>query len=512
MPFTPAAPGLVHPPAANQAMTGLNPANVGSTGGQIATQKTVSTLYDYSPFAIWRNVIERHERIPDFRIMLAALGFSEGAEAPTIGHYERDWHNNTIKFGSIVTASTGPGTNVVVALDASVMFNASATVNGVAQSSSDVREGDLILLANGSMARVHLKDTSFTPHRLTLRPLQTTQDLATTVVAGTDYFVATNAFAEGTGLPTGRIPRLYKYTNTFQIVKEGFGATGSEASNRLFVNFTGGADGDTILGVLSSDAVRDFERKAGNALLFSNTSNNVTIFNPNVGFDVPVNTTEGLLPWAVGNGHQSIITIATYSLDDFYAAARIHSSEGTGTSEYLCLDGFDMYVATEKLLLNQIGDDLTPLYLNQKFGAPSVAGEGMQPFNAGDFSFSAGFRAARVAGDTYLFKRLHQFSSFTEGGNPTYNYNSWRVIMPLGMTKDRKTNKPTFMIGYRYKATGGYSREVQVGEYGGIGTNGIPVVRPLGPVNDIDMVRAGMLTEIGFHGTTPNNVIVQKPA
>lgn len=494
------------------ALPGLAPPSIGTAGGGQAQQNIIRTLFDYNPLAVLRDIHERHVTVSDFRLILKTLGMSRGVDAPTTGHYERDWMRGNIKIGSINTASAGVGTNIVFTLDAVSMFNAGATLGGAARQSSEIKKGDWIISANNVIGHVILKDESFTPHRITIRPLRTTVDLAGEFVAAGEYPIVSNAWAEGTGLPLGSISRITKYTNEFQIIKQGGSSTGTELSNRLFVKFTQMEGGDGIFAEMNSRMWALYEHDFSHALLIGQSANNLTDTVNLSGLDAPILGTEGLIPWINSNGHTHIINPAAYTLADFDNIARTLWSERAGVNEVMTLDGFDMFKITENLLLAQSGTDLTPYILKKmtdKF-AP-LSDDDLQPFKESDFSLYVGFKALRKSGITFMFKQMQEFSDIKGLGMEGFDYQNSRVVLPIGEIVDSRTGNKGFMWGYEYKQKDSYSREVQTDSFGGVGTSGAPggVGRA---VNQYDAIQWGVLSEIAGHYACPNKCIWQKQA
>ena len=488
--------------------------NISGVGGAVATQTIVRTLYDYNPFAVLQQVLDRHdEQVPDFRFFLKGMGMSRGVDAPITGHYEDDWKNNLVKVGAITTASTGAGTSVVLTLHADSMFNAGATtgatggVAGSAAQASNVRVNDIILFGSDKKALVIAKDTSVSPHRITVRPLLSTVDLAGATVVGSSYAIPTNAFAEGWGLPDGEIPRLLKYTNTFQIVKARASVTGSEYSNRLFVQFSQQSDG-SLFGAIEPRMFARFERAVSGALLFGGQINNIVQFSTDNGVDVPVTGTEGFWDFATGLGHIQTYTVGAYAMANFDNIARVMQGERIGNNRVLMtLEGYEIFIETENLLKSEFSNNLIPFLMKGMVSRAGYATDEYDPFQDPDYmAANFGFRAVKKAGFSTMFKLLHEFSDITLGGAAAYTYANTRLVCPLGFTKDAKTKKDSFIFGYEYKQRDGYSREAIAGTFGGIGGGFTPASGP------IDSHTAGMLAEVAFHGATPNRVIVQRPA
>lgn len=486
----------------------LRPNTFSAVGGGTANQ-TVFSAYDlYKPNELVQ-VFERHHDMAGFRLMLKAMGFTRGTAAPTVGHYEYPWRDNLITVGSIITASTGPGTNVVIALDAADMYDPGVSISGTAQRASYPIVGEILMFRDGSAAMIIAKDTTTVPtvHRLTLRPLDSTVDLATSVVAAESYFVTTNAWGEGTDLPAGRVPRVIQYHNDFQIVKTACSATGSEMTNEMYFEPMPGKQGSLYIKA-QSDMYRKFEQDCDGALLWGQNINNITIFNANLGFDVPVRGTEGLIDFATTNGNvDNYVAVGGYTMSDFRDLARYYQGEQVGTNSLMCLMGFEIFNEVEEELIDMLDGDLAAM-LTKNFMYGDSVFDNMESEmvykEPAEFALKLGVRAVKIANFNFCFRQFQDFNKKVGAGADGYDYKSWQIVLPVGYSVDKGTNTTRGTFGYEYKQQGGYSRENIVGEFGGAGIQGKPV-------NASDIHRSFMISEFAFHATCANHITIQKP-
>lgn len=503
MPYNP-----VPLPASGHQDLGVNA--YGTVGGGTLTQKIFSQYDLYKPNELLQ-VFERHGYKPSFRLMLRAMGFTRGTAKPTTGHYEYPWRKNTIKFGAIITPSAGAGTNVVVELDPASMFNTGATVSGVASQGSYPVVRDILHFRDGRQGQIIAKDTSVNPHRLTIRPLQAATDLATSIVVGEDYFVATAAFAEGSNLPSGRVPRILKYTNDFQITKAAAAVTGSELTNQTYFDPVPNMPGSYFLKV-SDLCIYYFEEYYDGGLMWGQTINNITEFNPVIGHDLDVKGTEGLIEFATTNGFTDTYTVGAYALSDFTTVSNYLERERVNWRELLCLQGCDIRNEIEEVIGGVLDGDLAAL-LTKKWLYGDMVGEGFsenfmsddQPYEPGDYALNISFRAVKKGGFNYGFFTMNAFNEAMGAGAVGYDYPNWQVMIPVGYMAEKSTgtNKPT--VGYEYKELNGYSREQIAVKLEGAGT-GEPVVTPY------DIRQIGMIGEFAFHATCGNCIVIQRPA
>lgn len=479
-----------------------------SAGEGAQTQQIYSQLDLYTPAEMVR-VYERHSRPVGYRLMLKAYGFTKGSQTPTVGHYEYPWQKDLVTVGSIVTASTGAGTNVVIALAASNMYDPSATFGGAAVRGSYPVIGDMLMFADGNKGQIIAKNTATNPHQLTIRPVKSTVNLATSIVVNENYFISDNAFGEGTGLPKGRVSRVMKYTNDFQIIKEAAMTSGSELTNQSYFEPMPGQTGSFFMKV-EWDTMQRFEDKCDGALIWGQTINNITTQNDILGLDVTVRGTEGLIEFASVNGYTVNYTVGSYTTQDFDVIARIYEQERIGVHEIAGWQGIDIYQEQENALQALLNGDLTANLARERFAFDMEPNDENQLVDGNDFALRIGFRSLRKSGYNFSWKSLHAFNEAVGAGSGDYEYTNWSIWTPLGYTKSKGANETRGTVGYEYKELNGYSREHVIANLDGVGVAGTGGMS-MTAVNQYDIRQLGMVSEIAAHNTCANNVILQTP-
>lgn len=493
----------------------LAPEGYSPAGNGLASQEEMYTLYS-RPIPERTVLFERHVGYLGFASMLSAMNAAFGTATPTVGHYESAWINDTIKIGSIVTASTGAGTNVIVALHADSMYNTNVTASGAAVQASYPVQWDIIELYDGTQAQIISKNVSVNPHRLTLRPLVAATDLAGLIAANDEYGIITNAHGEGTGLPRGRAPRFIKYTNQMTIVKHSFGSTGSELTNAIYHETIAGdpsSAGKSIYTKISVDEVKRYEMSRSNALLFGQVGDNITVVSPTTGLDTPVNTTEGYIPFAVTNGTTDQYTVGSYALADFDLISNTYYNERVATNpDLICFDGPDIALETENLFTNTLVNNLLPFVDRIMPGYSSALNSYHESLDSKptDATVAFGYSCIQKGGFVFHLKRLSEFNDVKVVGSTNYKYRNYRVVSPYGMTMERNTKKMRANVGYEYKELDGYSRENVFGENPGAGVGGN--TRYGRAVNEYDYLQNFLMCEIAGHFAVANAIVVQQPA
>lgn len=489
------------------------PHAISDVGGSTQGQPVVS-LYDiYRPDEL-HEVFFRHSQKPSFRMMLKSLGFDRGCRNPSTAHYEYPWIKDLLRVGTVIVPSTGPGTDVTIELDASGMYNTQQTVMGAAVQGSYPIENEIIHLPNGMNCFIAQKDTSVSPHRIVLRPLDVLEDIGTGINPGENYFIATNAHAEGSGLPKGRLPRIIHYSNCFQIIKSRCGVSGSELTNMTWPNPLPQQEGSFFIKT-KWDTYYRHERDSDGALVWGSKVTNPTMksYEPEMGYDMPINVTEGLLEFATTNGWTDPYTIGTYSINDFDDMGRIYEQERLGVKNILLLQGYEMYLEVENTLQNMLNADLTQNIIKDWFSynGPIPLNDDQQPTDPNDFSMWIGFNALKKAGYQFCWKKLHVFNEAMGAGADSYDYKHWSIACPLGWMRDGVSGELRASMGYEYKKLGNYSREHVVASLNGVGVAGTGGYTPLQAASQYDVHTCGIVSEIAFHGTCANHLVIQRP-
>lgn len=476
----------------------------------IATSGATVSQFDlYKPAALMR-YFRRHSMRPTYSMKVKALGFSQPFSTPTVAHFEKSWRQNLVKFSSVPTSSTGAGTSIVVRLDSSNIFTNASGVKSCYPIVWDILESPL----NRTQAQITNISVGANID-ITLTPLDVTQDLALAFVANTNYALITNAMQEASGLPAGRIGRFYKYSNTAQIIKRSAITSGSELTNEVYFELAkpdGGYGKGSMFLEVQKDTMEGFEMDKSMALLLgkqtTNTINNATT---GIGSATPTETTQGLVDFISTHGYTDTYTPGSYALTDFDALAVLMEQEWGASRTFCMWDGQLIHNEKENMLKAAFNFIATPdIYL--KMGGKSMAdGDTMPLEKPEDYMAYVGFQQLSKAGYEWVFATLHEFNNGQNIGAANYNYGKTSLIVPMGSYTDLVTkegNNP--IIGYRYKALNGYSRENKVGYFAGAGAEGSLGGNAV-PVNQFDAAQVYHIAHIAAHHACPNLTIIQKP-
>lgn len=451
------------------------PVNNFQPAGSVNSQE--ENIYD-RPIAEQTKVFARHAGYVGWAMMLRAMGTVTPFNLPTTGHYEEPWREDTVELGAEITASTGVGDTAVYELTAASMYNTSVTAGGAARQTSYVLAKDVIEFADGNQARVESKDVSVVPHRVTLKPLDSTVDLAGSVVLDTPYHLVTNMFGEGTGAPGMRQPRFIKYTNTPGIVKSAWGQTGSERTNVVYQEVLPGKNGG-IRWRLSADALYHHEKAMDGMLLFGQQADNLVDFEADgLNIDVAVTGTEGYIKFVKTGGTTVNPTIGAYDVTDLDNIAITIEDERSTASNAVCgLTGSYIHRDRENGMQEFFANDLTP-FINSMFGSY----EGGFAYNnvakidgEYDSTYNFGIQAIRKSQIQFVFKKLSIFNDIKRAGaknsgTPVYEYPQTTIYQPIGAKVKTDTAREMPVVGYEYKQSDGLNRHMVISQVSGAGT------------------------------------------
>jgi hypothetical protein len=437
-----------------------------------------------------KQLMVRHNYTKNFYHTLRELGLGSALIGPTIAHWEEDWIINNFVVGTIVTPSTGPGTNVTFSLDTTSMYTNTMPGN-VTGTFSYLAENDIIQLIDGSQVQV-IKggvNMAVNPFQITVRPSLAANDIATKLVAGGRYWIPTNAYGEGTFGAKPKTPRVFRWSNNTQIVKSAFSETGTSATNKLpFVNIEGQEGSLMILGADATDRLQ-FQR-VGGALFFGKQSDNLTSLSDSTGFNVPNKTTQGFDDYVSTYGNILPYSAGSFDLDDFDAITEIFNRERIGTKNIIMQVAFNLDAQINNTLKDYMDNTCFEYAANSWPYKPNIGPMVEQMDSPKDFFLWLDFAGIRK--NSYNIIKKHQFEldDVQEAGTTGYPWPNTGYAGPIISYKNPDGDdgwSPS--IGYKYKALNGYNREMSIAW-----TGGAPIKHT--PTNSLDAYQMDVLSEI----------------
>lgn len=414
-----------------------------------------------------KQLMDRHNMKKNWYATMRELGMGSPLAGPYAAHYEKDWIKNNFLVGSVVSASTGPGTNIIIALDATSMYTTSIVGAGTVRFSYPA-QWDVVKLVDGTEATIIYKDVVTNPalHRLTLRPKLTTVDLATRVLSGGRYFISSNGFAEGTYGATPKVSRIFRFENGTQIIKSAYVETGSSMTNKLPIKSIKGVEGNYGMVLGTEDMERLQMDRISGALWFGTTGDNITQVSDATGQTAPVKYTQGLDNYIEQEGNILPFTSGSFDVDALDALGEIFNRERIRSKDILVPAGYNLisqFSTNMKDFIDYTCFDLAKT--NPAFGR-GIFDDG----NAQDHFLWLDFMGIRKNGYNFLLKHQPELDEVQGAGTEGYSWRETGYAIALDAFKNADGSDGLVpSIGYRYKELNGYNREMELGTTGGAG-------------------------------------------
>lgn len=465
----------------------------------------------YGTNADKRALMQRHNYPDNFYMMLDKLGLIRGSEgADKIWHLEDDWITDNCKVNAIIQASAGPNTEVIIEISASDMFSQ----NGVVLSYPQVRQ-EFEVPITGEKAVILEKITSsggpLTLHRLRIKPVDPTVNLAGKIVAGATYALTGNSWAEGTRGAQSVVSTENMFENYYQIFKSKFSVTGTGLTQQGPYKLGGGTEGPFQL-VDSSEGrnvfvirnTQDTEKRhiidISNTLLTGIKNKSELMYSEELGHDTPVYRTEGAWTAAKNKGRTLPYADGEFGLDNFGEAAAYQESERIAAEMFLFLMGYELQGSAETSLM-EFGAANNGVF---NYAAGQFKPDVLEGQSAEDFFTWIGFSGIKYRQRKFLFKKLSDFNDPKSLGTTGYDYTKSGLILPYRTlnNKGRKVDTPT--IGAEYRSLGGYSRKMESTRLGGADM--------INPTTDLDAKAWHFRSEMGGDWGLCSQWIAVRPA
>ena len=416
-------------------------------------------------------------------LTLEKMGFSKPVAATSYSHYENVLKNPTFKSrNSASIVGSGATATLLITL---------STADLDASNNFYPRLGDIVFFKSdqkGIITNINVGTPSAPV--LTINALNTNA-LPSSVAAGEEISIISNAFGEGTDQPKGVVPGATKRTNYTQIIKETLSVTGTSLTGQTWfegwqeipgtVNAGQVASGSSWYNLNFLDMEWRMTQKISGALLFGEQSS---------GNGLSISTTQGLIPTVKTLGNIETYVPGAFSVTDFDAYGRILDRE-YADSNVMGLVSKSFNDEIDNTMVAYLANTNIIYEIEQTLGSR---------FGVDGKSISVDFNYLKKSGRTYMFKRMMEFSNrqtFGIAGSVTDGYG---VFIPMNKVKDPKTDKMVDNIGSRYKELGGYSRKMETWVVNGAG--------PGLKVSSVDANASYMRADIGAHIAGANQMIL----
>lgn len=451
----------------------------------------ISTFDIYKPEKLNKLFRVKGDQGYEYFMLLRSLGFELSVAQDSYEHYEERFIHDTFFVGANSGAGA-PGASVTITVSANSIQTFNSTVFTIYP-----RKWDKVLFNNEVIASV----TDVTITNATTATIQVTPSALTdsipAVVTGQELVIESNAWAEGSAQPTGRLSGTDKYVNYVQIIKESLNATGTEMTNQDWFDTLMGDDGTTkkILGyVMKGQLDMDYRMAllSSNALLFDKitTNTNANLQDTSVSTNPFVKSTEGLIPATRRAGQVIPYPTGLFSINTLNQIDKRMDAQFCG-DDLMWLNGIEIGHQIEDANVNYFKEtDIN--YVKTYFGGD----EGL--------AMSVGFKSFTKSGRTHNFRKMGIFSHPKVGGATGYNYPGMALVLPMNKRKDKKTLEMIPSFGMRYKKLGEYSRMSEVWDVSGAGTGRKVIAN--------DMANFYQRMHIGAHHIGVNRFILLDPS
>lgn len=423
--------------------------------------------------------------------LLRSMGFEKIVSNDTYGHYEDKRMHETVKVASQV-AAPGAGADLTIALHADSVTSSASTAKYYP------RVYDTVMFKNEVVGFIASITWNATVFDVVITPYDETDEIPQ-VEAGEELIIISSAFSEGSGQPESALSGAWEYDNEVQIIKETFGATGSEMTNQDWFNVT--SEGQKIPAIYykgQSEIDYRLALKIDGALLF-----NKRVVGATQAVDATtgrvIKTTEGLIPYIRRVGNEHPYTVGSFDIADFDDINLVLDREHAGNYT-LALLGIQLQTEIEDVLKAYFSDtniNFTKQIVNDVLFHKNES-----------LSASVNFKYLTKSERTYLFKRMGVFSNPKTFGNTnaigSYDMPNMGVMIPINKRKDPKSKEMVNSLGCRYKGLGRYSRRMEVWSVGGAG-EGLKVT-------EFDTRDTYVRSHVGGHYRGGNSMVLIDPS
>lgn len=443
-----------------------------------------------SGYDIWKpdeyNVLmaKYNDQGATFHNMIGMLGFSKPVARDIYYWTEDDWiHENFRVLGTV--ADQGAGNELEV------------TLHGDSVDSNNryyPRLYDEVIMPNESPGLiVDIDVTTPTAPVIKIEPLDATDTLGG-VTAGDYIAIPSDAFAERSGQPDGRIANVNKYYNYAQIIKETIQVSGSELTRQEWIDSWKVMPNDKNPNrpflyhkAINFDLDYRISLAQGGAYLVGKKTTNTSVVDQTSG--LAIRTTEGLIPSIRGRGNVYPKAVGSFALTDWKAINKVLDKKYV-SNNVLMLLGVDRHHEIEDLLKTEMA--------NTNINFAKQASNAALFNNNDSLSLAINFKYLVYGERTFHMKRCPEFHHPKVLGTTGYSYEDMAIILPLN--KKKVNGEMTSYFGERYRQLGTYNRKYELWDVGGAG-EGLKVT-------DIDERNTYLRTHSGFHCMCPEQMLL----
>lgn len=426
---------------------------------------------------------------------------------PVTSHWEKPPVKFTFTVGSIA-AGSNPN-EAVITLSADDMANDNGTISSFPRIKDTVQ-----FVAGGHIYRIIDKNRAVNPNTITVEADATDFDPMDEIIQGAVGNVFSNVSAEGTGQNTSLRPRRYQYQNTFWIVKDTDGVTGTNLTTQVKFQPVPGSN------LLWMEGLKDMELRhsylKGSTWMFGQQPSGWTETSTFMEEEATIRGTQGLIGFIQQSGFQMEIDPNAVDINDMYALSAHYSSINLPTNDIVLAQGYNINVGFERALNDKLNYNwvigISDRYVadNYKKNWGKTMGRDYNPEGA---FLNLGFKGFALGQFTYLQTAAPEFNNSQGAG--AIGYKDWMIAMPLGnttVTDDTGLEFQTSYVGYEVRGSNGYVREDELWMEAGAGNNSIINSRAqLLKTSPVDGTKFYIRTEMAPHFSLGNQFALITP-
>lgn len=451
------------------------------------------------------------KKVP-FLNKITAMGFvkKNSSDSPLTGHYEKPRTKSNFGISAIITSPSSPvaGKAIVVALLATDMISFTDTLNNTSLWSRP-RIGENYKFGDGNIYRVIDKNIGTNPHQVTLQPRLKTVDPTVGIVVGAKNFYVNPDKGEGTKQIKGLKGARFKYQNGFTILDETDIVSGSNQTTRISFKPVDGKDNLLYLEGVEDTEIR-FEEAKSNWYLWTTVSDQLTDYSAMLDETVPLNGSEGLIPYIKTAGKIfNFADVDSYDIDDAFAVSNYYHDLAVGTDTVMIMAGRNLINRKDVFLKEFMDNNGVSGYVSNNYMAKGMANaKAADPsFNSEAMFMSLEFNGYRIGGINYIITALSEFNDVTGAGN--LGMKDVQLAFPIGMFQSEDKSMVPY-VGLEWRGVDGYSRQSEVWSTSGAGR--ISTQGAFNKCLEDDVTALYMRSELAPHFALGIQMIIQKPA
>lgn len=483
--------------AAGQAMaSGTGPSHV---QGVESDQLIFGTqLLQQNPFMLgeyFRNHGNYYTTLTKLLPLIGKTAKRRVSHSPTTGHWEKPRTKMTFTVGAITAGAEA--NQSIITLSEDDMANDNGNISSLPRVKDTFQA-----TAGGHMYRIIEKDRTVNPNTIVVEADEPDFDPENEIIAGSICNIFSNISGEGTGQNPGLRTRRYYYENTFWIVKDTEGVTGSNLTTQVKFQPVPGTN------LLWMEGLKEMELRhqylKGSTWMFGKQPTGWTETSTFMEEEATIRGTQGLIDFIKQSGYEMEIDPNDVDINDLYALAAYYASINLPTDTIVLAQGYDINVAYEKALADKLNYNWV-IGVSDKFVADNFKknwAETMgRDYNAEGAFLNMGFKGFALGQFTFLQTAAPEFNN--SGGAGAIGYSNWQVAIPLGDTTVTDNNGLEFQtsyVGYEVRGSNGYVREDELWAEAGAGNASVISNKTqLYKTSPIDGVKFYVRTEMAPH-------------